>query len=129
MEPDSRGVGCRFRAPRADRRPVPAEGSGSFASAKVQQLPAFLCIGAVPNFAREHSCFRKEAQQVECFMLESKGLQRFQSLGASDLRFGYLMLMILDSLSRQDCSQPPSRAAASDLAGLALGPVDRYTPT
>lgn len=27
----------------------------------VQQLPAFLCIGAVPNFAREYSCFRKEA--------------------------------------------------------------------
>ncbi|OLP77898.1 ABC transporter G family member 22 [Symbiodinium microadriaticum] len=28
----------------------------------VQQLPAFLCIGAVPNFAREHSCFRKEVK-------------------------------------------------------------------
>ncbi|CAE7583898.1 abcG22 [Symbiodinium natans] len=28
----------------------------------VQQLPAFLCIGAVPNFAREHRCFRKEVK-------------------------------------------------------------------
>lgn len=27
---------------------------------EVQQLPAFLCIGAVPTFAREHTCFRKE---------------------------------------------------------------------
>ncbi|CAJ1434077.1 unnamed protein product [Effrenium voratum] len=28
----------------------------------VQQLPAFLCIGAVPNFAREHACYRKEVK-------------------------------------------------------------------
>lgn len=28
----------------------------------VQQLPAFLCIGAVPTFAREHACFRKEVK-------------------------------------------------------------------
>lgn len=28
----------------------------------VQQLPAFLCIGAVPNFAREYACFRKEVK-------------------------------------------------------------------
>ncbi|CAL1150281.1 unnamed protein product [Cladocopium goreaui] len=30
----------------------------------VQQLPAFLCIGAVPTFAREHACFRKEVPLI-----------------------------------------------------------------
>jgi len=28
----------------------------------VQQLPAFLCIGAVPNFAREYLCYQKEVK-------------------------------------------------------------------
>jgi hypothetical protein len=27
-----------------------------------QQLPAFLCVGAVPNFAREYACYRKEVR-------------------------------------------------------------------
>jgi hypothetical protein len=28
----------------------------------LQQLPAFLCVGAVPNFAREYACYRKETK-------------------------------------------------------------------
>jgi hypothetical protein len=28
----------------------------------LQQLPAFLCVGAVPSFAREYACYRKEVK-------------------------------------------------------------------
>eukprot|EP00435_Cladocopium_sp_Y103_P073185 s164_g42.t1 len=64
----------------------------------VQQLPAFLCIGAVPTFAREHACFRKEDSQ------ETVGDRRRPFTGAPMAGFLRKLTINVENLSQDKCA-------------------------